>query len=61
MVKRKLQFPKKIFVNVEYDKEDAILIASKDAETAVSDLGELDVAIYEFVRMAKIKTKVEVI
>jgi len=61
MAKTKQTFPKKIYVGVEYDKDNDYLVADRSPEGFALDVGDREIAIYEFVRKAKIRTKIDVV
>jgi len=62
MAKTKKTFPKNIYVGVEYDKNSDYLVADRVPDSlAMDDAGEREIAIYQFVRLAKVKTKIEVV
>lgn len=61
MAKSNKAFPKKIYVGVEYDKDNDFLAADRDPAGLALDVGEREIAIYEFVRLAKVRTKIEVV
>ena len=61
MAKRKLNYPKEIYIGIDYDRDTSYFTAYADSVEAADVTDDKEVAIYKFVRTAKVKTKVEVV
>ncbi len=62
MAKRKLKYPKTIYIGIDYERDTTYFTAYADpTEAADATTDDKEVAIYQFVRTAKVKTKVEVV
>ena len=60
MAKREKQFPKEIFVGVEHSQGEPYMVAEKSPDTLIVQNSDRVIAIYQFVRMAKVMNKTEV-
>ena len=61
MAKSKLKYPKMIYIGIEDERDTTYFVAYADHVEAADLTDDKEVAIYQFVRTAKVKTKVEVI
>ena len=61
MAKKKTKYPKQIYVEVVVDDDDLILSTYKSPIDAAINSADVEIGIYEFVRIAKVKTKIEVV
>ena len=52
----KPKYPKELLVKIEHDFDDTYFVSSDNPD----DIGEAEVAIYKFVRLAKVKRTVTV-
>ena len=61
MAKMKLKYPKTIYIGIEHERDTSFFTAFADP-TEVADLAdEREIAVYELVKKAKVRTKVEVV
>ncbi len=61
MAKSKLKYPKTIYIGVDYERDTTYFTAYADPTEAADVTDDKEVAIYQLVRTAKVKTKVEVV
>ena len=61
MAKKKLTYPKMIYIGIEDDRDTDYFAAYADPVDAADLADDKEVAIYQLVRTAKVKTKVEVV
>jgi hypothetical protein len=61
MAKSKLKYPKLIYVGIEHERDTTYFTAFADPTEAADLADEKEVAIYELVKTAKVRTKVEVV
>ena len=61
MAKKNLKYPKLIYVGIEHDRDTTYLLAYADPTEAADLTNEKEVAIYQLVKTAKVRTKTEVV
>ena len=61
MAKSKLKYPKLIYVGIEYERDESFFAAFADPIEAADLAGEKEIAVYELVKTAKVRIKVEVV
>ena len=63
MAKSKLKYPKEIYIKLEREREDEVpfIVAYSEPADAADISEDTEVAIYQLVRTAVVKTKVEVV
>ena len=61
MAKSKMKYPKLVYVGVEYDRDTSYFVVYADPIEAADLTDDKEVAIYQLVKTAKVRTKTEVV
>ena len=61
MAKSKTKYPKLIYVGIEHERDTTYFVAYADPTEAADLADEKEVAIYNLVKTAKVRTKTEVV